>query len=247
MIDLAFEITGFDRTGKVVSSATSAPGWRCSGDRWENPELGLAFTAETEQTASGIRVRIPASGMKESDDFRFRTLTVLLPDAAGHEDDGGALVLPFDSGMLCHTQGKLEKEYRIPVFSERDWDIFWCNMAFYARYADGTGYAVALEDGKFDCELRLRTNYGKKREYRVDPVFLLREWTYENRLESDISLVCGKFSCSGVNEAAKWYREYNQNVRKLPTLADKAAKNPDLAYSAKAITVRCRMAVRRTS
>ena len=245
MMELEFEISCFDASGKVVETATASPAWRRNGNRFENAELGISFAVETEETSSGVRVRIPANEMKESEAFRFRTLTVLLPDAAGHEDDGGALVLPFDSGMLCHTCGKLEKEYRIPVFSERDWDIFWCNMAFYARCSGGTGYAVALEDGKFDCELRLRTNFGEKREYRVDPVFLLREWTYENRLESDISLVCGKFPCSGVNEIAKWYREYNLNIRKLPTLAEKARNNPGLAYSARAITVRCRMAVKK--
>ena len=100
MMHLEFEITGFDAAGKVVSSSTGLPGWRRSGGRYENAELGLGFSVEFEQLSSGIRMKIPAFGITESPDFRFRTLAVLLPGAAGCENDGGALVLPLDSGML---------------------------------------------------------------------------------------------------------------------------------------------------
>lgn len=241
---LQFELTYFTPENAVGSTDTAGEGWSSANGVFENKTLGICFTVKEENSARGTRLQILREDIVESLGNRIKELTVLLPGAAGHENDGGTLVLPLETGMLCKNMGKLSKEYRIPVFGEREWDIFWCNMGLYGQLNDNGSTGIVLEGGKFDCELRLRTAFGPEKEYRIDPVYLVREWVKDDIQMQDISLFIIKTDSGKLADLANAFRSYNQLERKLPSLLDKCVGNPDLAYSMKALTVRCRLAVK---
>ena len=241
---MQFELSYFTPENKVAYTSTAESSWICTGNKFENGSLGISFSVKEEKAPLGTRFRIVTNEISETLGNRLKELTMLLPGAAGYENDGGALILPLDTGMLCKNSGKLAKEYRIPVFCEREWDIFWCNMGLYGKLDVNGSTGVVLEGGKFDCELRLRTAFGSEKEYRIDPVFLVREWFDDAIQMPEISLFVLKTETSSLASLTDAFRKYNKQERKLPSLLDKCKDNPDLAYSMKALTVRCRMAVK---
>lgn len=247
MDKVQFELSYFTRGNEVGHTSTAQGGWVFrNNNRYWNEALGIGITFSWEETAAGRRLRITKDDLAETKGNRIKELTVLLPDAAaGHENDGSALVLPLDMGMLCKTTGKLSQEYRIPVFCERELDIFWCNMGLYGRLAPQGSTGVVLEGGKYDCELRLRTAFGSEKEYRIDPVYLVREWPKDGIQMQEISLFTVKTTSGELSALAAAFRQYNKEERKLPSLLDKCKNNPALAYSMKAMTVRFRMAVKK--
>ena len=243
-MQLHFDLSYFNEKNQECFTSTIAPGWQACHQGWKHDGLGLSLAWSITPHALGQRITIPQNSLKETGQNRFKTLTVLLENAAGHEGDNGALFLPLDTGMVCRNAGKQEREYRFPVFCEREWDIFWCNMALYGWQNNDGCTGVVLEGGKFDCELRLRTNWGDAHEYRIDPLYLIREWPGDAIQPGDISLFLGHVPERKYTALAAWFRKYNRDVRQLPSLQEKCKDNPALAYSMKAITVRCRMAVK---
>ena len=245
MEKIGFELSYFTSQNEVDQTSTAQDGWIFEdGGRYRNEALGIELRYRAEETAAGARLRIAGEDIVESKGNRIKELTILLPDAVGCENDGSSLVLPLDLGMLCKTSGKPEREYRIPVFCERDMDDSWCNMGLYGRLDRRGGCCVVLEEGKYDCVLRLRTAFGSGREYRIDPVYLVREWPDDNPQMREISLCVVKTASCGLAALAAAIRRYNRIERKLPTLLEKCKDNPALAYSMKALTVRLRMAVK---
>ena len=246
MDKVQFELSYFTPENEVEQTSTAQDGWifRNNNQYW-NESLGIGITCSVQETEAGSRLRITREDLAETRGSRIKELTVLLPDAAGHENDGSELVLPLETGMICRTTGKLSREYRIPVFCERKNDIFWCNMSLYGKLDPHGSTGVVLEGGKYDCELRLRTAFGNKKEYRIDPVYLVREWENDAIQMREISLFRVKAPSGELSALAAAFRKYNKLERKLPSLLDKCKDNPALAYSMKAMTVRFRMAVKK--
>lgn len=241
---LSFEIEYYDSSKRVCQTSTSTLDWTEFQGIYQNLPLGLSFAVVEEVLPLGRRIRIPSSSLKETGSCLFKNIVFCLEALVRHEGDNGELLLPFDTGMTCKTSGKQNGEYLWPVFCEREWDIYWCNMAFYGCHADGKGYGVSIEDGKFDCILRLRTNFGANREYRIDPLFMIREWPDEKRLKDDLCLLVGEMPAENWRPLATWYKRYVRELRGIPSLAERCATNDALLYSTKALTVRCRLAVK---
>ena len=108
---------------------------------------------------------------------------------------------------------------------------------------DGRCQIGLLEEGRFDADLRLRTAYGVEKSYALDPVLYIRQEPLEPAAGGDRTLLLAEVE-GDWRAAAKWYRRYNLEVRKLPTIAERVRTEPNLAYSTRSLTIRCRMAVK---
>lgn len=239
------EITYFDVDGEVRSCQVSEEkGWlQNAGSVW-NEELKLGFSWETKQENGYDVLVLPRAGFREEGARKFKDIIPATGRISGIEGDGGALVLPLDSGRLCHTRDKKPEEYYFPHFrAPEQWQVSWSNINLIGQFAGGKAKAAVLEGGSFDARLRVRTNWGVERIYSVDLVFAVRDFADDAPIDEDISIVYGEFS-GDWKAMATFYRDYLLNRRKLPTLEEKQQNNPDLDYSAKAITARCRMGVK---
>lgn len=214
------------------------------GSRWSCPELGLQFSCTATETEHGDLLRIPADSFQENGEYKFKTLIFHMPQFEAGEGSGSTLFIPWSSGLLCRTEGHGSAEYMLPVFGDQyQFRGVWGNMPLFGL-SDGKQFRIGLlDEGKFDCGLRLRTAWGNDRMYSVDPAFQLRERSGEKRLDEDLSVLFTMVD-GDWKQAAKWYRKYNLEVRGLKPIAERVKNEPDLDYSAKALTVRCRMAVK---
>lgn len=241
-MELSFEVTYFDSFGEVCFSAVRE-GWTERDGCWSNPELGLEFAFRMEPDANGTLLRIPAESIRETGRNKFKDLIVIHPGFRGREGDGGEFLIPWASGYLCRTSGHDCREHDLPLFNERKWHLSWGNMPLYAFFRDGSAVLGLIEGGKLDADLRLRTAWGRGKTYSLDAVFCIRETRWESALDEDMTILF--VSLKGMwKDAAKWYRNYNLKVRKLRTIAERCPKEPDLEYSTKSLTVRCRLAVK---
>lgn len=245
-MDLTFEVDYFNEAGNVCHTETNGAGWILENGNFYNSELGFKFRVCERLCEFGTWIEIPASEIAEKHGNLLKNLTVIVAGMERSENDGGMLLLPFDSGMLCRTSGKTEAEYIFPIFGAPDtgWTPWWANMPIWGQYGRGKGVLAIAEGGKFDLRLRLRTCWGSEHIYRIDPVFMLRDYRDEDILNDDISMLLSSTDGNYQSMAIR-YREYNRKYRKLPSLREKVAKgNAALDYSSQALTVRCRMAVK---
>ena len=238
--------------GTRVSSVLSGQdGWtveRDAGSTWraENRDVGIAFGLSLFRAGDGATLTVPREGFREDGACRFKSIRPLPGLVAGHEGDGSVLVLPVDLGCLCRAQGKEPAEHRLPVFTPFTYPLM-CNMPLWGILrADGKALAAILESGELDAVLAVRTCWGEERLYSADPVFTIREYPDEAPLPEDIRIRFGSLTGTEAGYAgiARFYRRYNVETRGLPTLAEKMADNPTIAYSAKALCLRCRMGVK---
>ena len=243
MRDARIELVCFDAAGNEILTDTRMAGWRFRDGIWSNSSLGLSFAIHSEETEFGRKVTIPAASRQETGEHRFKSIAFCFGGVSGYEGDGGALFLPLDSGWLCRTRRKQPAEYEFKIFSERKFRPWWINMPVFGAFARGRVRAGICEDGRFEGWLRVRTNWGDDHEYRIDPGFDLRESPKDQPLDEDLSVRFAEFA-GDWRELARFYRRYNTVVRNLPTLREKMESNPDLAWSARALTIRFRMCVK---
>lgn len=237
------EIAYFNSEGNVEwSLLTKDNGWDINNSSAWNRQLGIGFSWEMKEEKGRTLLRIPRDSFREEGTCRLKDIVPCQGHISGHEGDGGALVLPLDSGRLCFTKGKEAEEYWFTHFRHPN-KIYWSNMSVIGQYAGGQAQATIIEGGKFDAQLRVRTNWGTDGLYIIDAVFAVRDFVADELLNEDLTMFLGKFA-GDYRAIAEFYREYNLNVRNLPTLTEKATNNPDLDYSSRAMTIRCRMSVK---
>ncbi len=235
------EIAYFDAKGKVsYSEVEPENGWTSrDGNAW-NETLGLGFSWKSERTEGRLKTSVPMKSLREEGSCKFKDIVIDAGGVSGADGDGGALFLPIDSGRLCHNGGKAPQETWISHFRTPN-RVYWSNMSVIGSYANGRAKATIIEGGKYDAQLRVRTCWGLEKSYSVDAVFAIRDFQDDAPLDEDISIFSGDLK-GDWRAIAKFYREFI--AEKVPTLAKKSEKNPDLDYSARAMTVRCRMAVK---
>ena len=241
-MNLSFEVNYFDPKGKVCSSAVGE-GWHEERGSWRNPELGLQFDFRLKPDANGTMLRIPADSLLETGNCKFKDLVVVNPDFSCCENRDGKYLIPWASGYLCRTSGHDCAQYELPLFNETAWNVSWGNMPLYAFFRNGGACMGLIEGGKLDAGLRLRTAWGSRQSYSLDAVFNIREKAVDDALDEDMTILFTQIS-GDWKDAAKWYRKYNREVRKLRTIAERCGSEPDLDYSSRALTVRCRLAVK---
>lgn len=237
-----FEVmySGPDRTTGRTETGTVKFG---EAGQWKDARLGLEFSYRFESTPWGTLLVIPADSLGENGSSKFASITFCNPEFTGREGDGGEFFIPYGSGYLTRTSGHKAGEYLLAIFNERSWQVTWGNMPVYGFFRDGLCRIGLIEGGKLDADLRLRTARGEQKSYSLDPVFNIRHDVNEPKLDEDMTILFAEVP-GNWKEAAKWYREYNRNVRKLKTIAGRVQEEPDLEYSTKSLTVRCRIAVK---
>lgn len=241
-MNCSFEITYFTQNGPKGFAASGefyfgkAGTWKCS-------ESGLSFSYHFEPSEAGIRLVIPEASLREEGECKFASIIFRNSGFLGHEGDGSELFIPYASGYLTRSAGHDCAEYLLGIFNERAWQVTWGNMPLYGFFQDGHCRIGLIEGGKLDADLRLRTAWGETKEYSLDAVFNIRQDANQSALDEDMSILFAEFP-GNWKKAAQWYRKYNLEVRKLRTIAERVATEPDLEYSTKSLTVRCRMAVK---
>ncbi len=204
---------------------------------------GLGFSWRFESTPYGEMLEIPVDSLQESNGYRFESIIFNDPRFTGCEGDGTEFLTPYASGYLTRSQGHETAEYRLGIFNERTWQVSWGNTPLYACFRNGRARIGLIDGGKLDTDLRLRTAWGSDKSYSLAPVFTIRHSQDEPAIAENMTVLFAEFNGSW-KEVAKWYRKYNLEVRKLKTIAERTADEPDLEYSTKSLTVRCRMAVK---
>jgi len=246
----------WDGAGQVLAAAVNpaTDGWEIGGDggagktvwRAENRSIGIGFTLELAVAGDTATLTIPQAGRQESGACRLKRIRPLPGLLAAREGDGSSLVLPLDHGVLCRTEGKKPAEQEIPLFFPFTYPLM-CNMPLWGiDRGNGATVAAIAAGGQFDMSLAVRTGWGEDKLYSVDPVFAIRDYPDDAPLAEDIAIQYGFLAGSeaGYPGIARFYRRYNVEQRHLPTLAEKMQDNPTVAYSAKALCLRCRMGVK---
>lgn len=233
-----FEIVYYDAAQKIHTAIPVQ-----QGNEWSCPELGLSFSCSLDKNEFGMKAQISSNSFREEKEYRFKELVVNCSQFETEENSKHSLFIPWDSGFLCHAAKHDSNEYWLPIFNERQYIGVWGNMPLFGLSDETTFHLGLIESGQFDCDLRLRTAWGEKRQYSISPVFLLREKAGEKLLPDDLSILFIDVE-GNWKQAAHWYRNYNLQKRKLRTLAERVSHDPALDYSLSALTVRCRMSVK---
>ena len=247
------EIAYWDEKGvKQTTNVSEEAGWTISfkgSDTYNFWNLshagtGLKFTATAVVSNEELIFSISRDSIKEHKSCLFQSITPLPFLIAGKEGDGSQLVIPYEEGALCHCHGKAESEYEMSLYNKLP---SYGNMSVYGiDTGGGSAVAAIINDGRFDCSLRIRTNWGKDKIYSITPVFALREYIDEDIMPEGIKIHIYQLQgeSSGFVEIGKCYRRFNRKYRKLPDLAQKIKDNPALEYSCRAISLRCRLGVK---
>ncbi len=242
---MEIEVLCLNARGEERCSCISECGWVFSDGICRNDSLGIVFRCEEIPNEEGFEVRIPRESIQESGEWKIREITVFSGLTVGKEGDGGALVLPVCTGILCRTEGHDPGEYRVQVFAEQEYNPYWSNMPIFGAYADGKAALGIVKGGKYDFDICLRTAFGPERMYSVDPVFMVRDYYDEEPIQEDISIQYSSMN-GDWRELARFYRKWNVRTRNLPTIEEKIRKenNTVLEYASRAITMRFRLAVK---
>lgn len=230
------EISWFDQYGKVCRSAIAAGhGWEITERQLICRELGiqLSYRISSDGTLS-----LPLDELYESGKTRVQEL-VLWPELiAGYEGENKSLILPQGCGALVHLRNHPEKEERIGCFFP--WGA--AGLMTLCGVTDGVrSRALIIDGGRFDMLLRLRTCWGKRRQYAVAPVFCIRDRAGDAPLRDEITVQLRELE-GGYSAVARAYYEFMRKRHAIPTLAEKAAANPLLEYDSRAIVMRMRLA-----
>lgn len=238
------EISWFTQDGKIESSLlTTACGWIKKGNEFSNNKLGLSLELIVTKEAKETRVEVPREKLCECGENRFHSLVIMPGMLGGNEGEKRSLLIPCDTGILCHTKGKETAEYSIPGFFWRDWQKYMVNMMVIGVIGDNQSIAAIIDEAKFNVEFRLRTNYGSEHRYSIDPLFTLRESIDHDLIQESPVLIYKKLQ-GDIASIARWYRDYLIKKQNLLTLAEKATIDPRLDYASKAISMRMRMAAK---
>lgn len=247
------EIEYWNENGMVHRSAVGMEsGWKillsektgCASWHADNPLAGISFQIDADFGEGTVDICVPQSGIEERASCRIKNIRPLPGIVAGREDDGSTLILPSDNGGLCRCRDKIQAEYAMTV--NYPWPLM-CSMPLWGiDRGNGSAVAAFVENGSYDLTFFVRTNWGEERLYSADAVFAIRDFLDDTPLADDIrihyKILAGtEASYSGI---ARYYRDYIQKKRQLPTLKEKMQGNPTLAYSARALCLRCRMAVK---
>lgn len=203
------------------------------------PEADIEFIIEF----SKCEVRIPAASIRENGIPKLKTLTLLPGILELKEGDKGNLLLPVDEGALCNTSGKQPGEYVMPLFQTNE-EHYHANMGVCGILDQNYSLGAFLDNGRFDCSLRIRVCHGKDKLYSIDMIYSLRDYYDDSILADDISVHFEYISSGDYTDLAYAYRKYVTTKRNILSLTEKVVDNPVLQYAAKAITMRCRLGVK---
>jgi len=188
-----------------------------------------------------LTVSVPASRVVEAGEARLKSLRLLPRFGAATEGDAGYLAVAKAAGSLCHFRAKMPKENWLNVYEGGG-----LTMPIFGVVRGKAGLACIATSGESDMRLCLSTNWGPKHEYAIDPAFNLRAFAQGTRPLDDLTvqyhfLPAEEASWIGVG---KRYRKYNLAHRGIRPLRERAAESAGLAYSAQALEVRLRLAVK---
>ncbi|MDD5602631.1 MAG: DUF5696 domain-containing protein [Eubacteriales bacterium] len=250
----------WDGDGRVCSSQVSdGNGWNVSFKedvswiwRVSNAHTGIHFSVVADiyggDSCILFSVKMPCDSLEEKGSCILKSLQLMPGLSSAIEGDGSELVIPVDNGVICKAKKKINAVYKMPLFAPFSYKPL-CNMPLFAiirgkSKGEKTALVSVIEGGTFDASLLLKTNWDGV--YSIDAVFAVRDYRDEPASPEDIGFSCkllsgGEAAWDGVG---RYYRRYNREVKKLPTLKEKMKGNPTLEYAAKALCLRCRMGVK---
>ncbi len=238
------EIVYFDTNSQEIhSNVTKENGWSIDADAAWNEKLKLGFSWQCNDFDGMREVRIPRSSLREEGKCKFKCIIPDTGKVTGKEGDGSSLLIPFDSAYLSYCAGKESREFYLPIYKEGTISSQCCNMSLFGLVSSDSSFAVIVEDGCFDTDLRVRMNWGKEHLYTMDAVFYLRDFADEHLIGTDCVIRSRSIAGSWV-AIGSFYRDYVFKYRKIKTLKEKMKDNPTLQYAAKAITIRFRHGVK---
>lgn len=204
--------------------------------------LGLSVAVDFAATGDVLSVRVPAAALVEGKAVRLKTLRLLPGFGSAREGDDGYLVIPQQSGALCHFREKKPGLHRVSIYQSS----CQCPMPLFGTVRGESALAAIITGGQFDAQLCIGVNHGTQRQYSIDPEFTLRSFRDETRLPEDLAVeyhFLPKAEASWLG-MGKRYRHFNSTRRGIRPLRERAARSPALAYSAGALEVRIRLGVK---
>ena len=194
-----------------------------------------------------LSVLVPPTEIYETNTTLFRLKSVnILPGMMHLESSGrsrSSFVLPLASGAVCHPDGKGKVSERFMIYGEQQrWELLPL-MPICAAHGSGGGLIALAASGAADTECRLNTDGAgggdigfavSLRMFWPDPVDL------ENR---EIRYAPLAATADPVHATAKRLRRHVIDDLKKPTLKERAAESPDVAYMLNAYIMKLFFAV----
>ena len=238
------ELSWFDAGGNVHSaSLENGRLWKNSGLRWSSEALEIEFNLEIAETELLRTARLPRESIREYGTCRLRSITLLPSRHAASEGENAAFLLPCDLGVLCKTAGKAPAEYTLPGFCAKQWPPYVMSTLTTVLLKGKSAQSMIVDGAEFHAELRFRTNWGENGEYSISTGFRLRETPSDPLPEESPSLRIRTFP-EGLAALLTDCRKNLMLRKQFISLAEKAAKSPEIAESARSICIRMRMATK---
>jgi hypothetical protein len=190
-----------------------------------------------------LSVLVPPTEMYETNTTLFRIKCVNVLPGLLRVGSGGTLVLPIASGAVCHTAGKQKISERFMIYGEQQrWELLPLMPVCAAHSPEGGMIALAVA-GAADTECRISTD-GKgsgeigfgisARMFWPDPVDL------QNR---ELRYAPIPPTADAVHATAQRLRRHAVEDLKKPTLKQRAAESPEVAYLLEAYIMKLFFAV----
>jgi len=177
-----------------------------------------------------LSVLLSPAEVYERDGAMYRVFAIDVLPGLMRTGDGGRLVLPINTGVLCDPAGKPERSDRFLIYGEQErWELVPTMPLCAAHSSDGGLLALAVQ-GACDAECRVATDGGgggqvgfafSLRRYWPDPVDVeLREFRF-----------CPiPPRADPVTFVAKRLRRHIVDDLGKPTLAQRAEQSPAVDY-----------------
>ena len=245
------ELEYWTADGKVHSqSLTPGNGWQFERQQAERGSrlvcrqdgLGFSIALDFAATADVLTVSVRTANIIEKGAARLKSLRLLPRFGAAREGDAGYLIVAQQSGALCHFRDKKPGLHWVSVYQSS----CQCPMPLFGMVRGQSAVAGIITSGQFDAKIGVSVNWGPQRQYAIDPSFALRSFREEPRLKENLTVEYHFLPTAEANwqGVGKCYRQYNFARRHIQPLRQRAAKSPQLAYSAGALEVRIRLGVK---
>jgi len=204
-------------------------------------QSGFSFQLELMTQDSVLTINIPSSGIKETGEYRLKSIRLLPHFGAGSEGEKGYVTIAKEIGAICYYKNKDSKEYKLPIYN-----VNGINMPLFGMVRGTSSFAGIVTSGQFDAQFCINTNWGAKHQYSIDTEFDLRSFKDERLLSDNLTIEYHFLP----HDEASWvgigrcYREFNFKYRGVIPLKQRIIDSPELSYASQAMEVRLRLGVK---
>lgn len=212
------------------------------------PRWGISLTVEYRPEDDHVEIRIPLSRIREQLDMQYRVKSVELWPwvAAAKRNTPGYMLLPNFCGAACSFDKTETLTHRSFIYMHQSQWEQWCSFPVFASVQRRHALMGLITGGEFDAEVVYHLNRDGAPLHTTGPCLHLRD----NKTDAidPVDRAVRYYPLSGKEAGylgmAKLYRRHLVNDLNVPTLAQRAADNPNLAWELSAYSSKIFMAMK---